>query len=151
MKSSFPPCYCCLLPSVSGVTRPRHARKIREVRRVEMSVHGPTVSATVAQSTLGGGEADSGTTREITFYLIVTLFARASHGTRACVFGYYSNPQTTLSKPLNIEEPSFSRIFNFLFARKIEQKPRIIFVRCRSRCEIFRYGSVVGISQRIWQ
>lgn len=117
-SSSFPPCYCCLLPSVSGVTRPRHARKIREVRRVEMSVHGPTVSATVAQSTLGVGEADSGTTREITFYLIVTLFARASHGTRACVFGYYSNPQTTLSKPLNIEEPSFSRIFNFLFARK---------------------------------
>lgn len=81
-----------------------------------MSVHGPTVSATVAQSTLGVGEADSGTTREITFYLIVTLFA--SHGTRACVFGYYSNPQTTLSKSLNIKEASFSRIFNFLFARK---------------------------------
>lgn len=45
-----------------------------------MSVHGPAVSATVPQSTLGVGEADSGTTREITFYLIVALFARASPG-----------------------------------------------------------------------
>lgn len=63
-----------------------------------MSMHGPAVSATVAQSTLGVGETDSGTTRGITFYRIVTLFARASPR-HAHAYSDIINPQSNLHSP----------------------------------------------------
>lgn len=65
-----------------------------------MSMHGPAVSATVAQSTLGVGEADSGTTRGITFYRIVTLFARASPR-HAHAYSDIINPQSNLLRSLS--------------------------------------------------